>query len=154
MLVLGAVCSFLEPFGGHLSPEIDKVSEELTLRYPHEGPWVEPAVWVVRGPARRARDRDHQPPEEDRTGFVGCVDFYWSPSESGGRWYTSREPRGAIRSSRRAAQPRSLRGDPPPLVQFRKTQVIRILHVGKTGGTSFEPSLILAPSLCILPAPA
>ncbi len=40
MLVLGAVCSFLEPFFRHLSPKIDKVSEELTLRYPHEGPCV------------------------------------------------------------------------------------------------------------------
>ena len=40
MLVLGALCSFLEPFCGHSSPKIDKVSEELTLRYPHEGPWV------------------------------------------------------------------------------------------------------------------
>jgi len=28
--------SFLEPFCGHLSPKINKVSEELTLRYPHE----------------------------------------------------------------------------------------------------------------------
>jgi len=42
MLVLGALCSLLEPFCGHLSPKIDKVSEELTLRYPHEGPWVGP----------------------------------------------------------------------------------------------------------------
>ena len=41
MLVLGAVCSFLEPFCGHLSPKNDKVSEELTLRYPHEGPGVD-----------------------------------------------------------------------------------------------------------------
>ena len=42
--VLGAIGSFLEPFCGHLSPKIDKVSEELTLRYPHEGPWVEEQV--------------------------------------------------------------------------------------------------------------
>ena len=40
VFVLGAVCSFLEPFCGHLSPNIDKVSEELTLRYPHVEPWV------------------------------------------------------------------------------------------------------------------
>ena len=26
MLVLGAICSFLEPFCGHLSPKLDKVS--------------------------------------------------------------------------------------------------------------------------------
>ena len=32
----------LEPFGGHLSPKIDKVSEELTLRYPHKEPCVDP----------------------------------------------------------------------------------------------------------------
>ena len=38
--VLGAIGSFLEPFQGHLSPKIDKVSEKLTLRYPHEGPCV------------------------------------------------------------------------------------------------------------------
>jgi len=38
--VLGAVCSFLEPFCGHLSPNIDNVSEKLTLRYHHEGPLV------------------------------------------------------------------------------------------------------------------
>ena len=43
MLVLGALCSFLEPFCGHSSPKINKVSEELTLRYPHEGPWVVPS---------------------------------------------------------------------------------------------------------------
>ena len=39
--VLGAIGSFLEPFCGHLSPKIDKVSEKLTLRYPHEGPCVD-----------------------------------------------------------------------------------------------------------------
>ena len=39
-VVLGAIWSFLEPLFGHLSPKIDKVSEELTLRYPHEGPCV------------------------------------------------------------------------------------------------------------------
>ena len=38
--VLGAVDPFLEPFRGRLSPNIDNVSEKLTLRYPHEGPWV------------------------------------------------------------------------------------------------------------------
>jgi hypothetical protein len=47
MLVLGAVRSFLEPFCGHLLPKIDKVSEELTLRYPHEGPGVGPGKRVV-----------------------------------------------------------------------------------------------------------
>ena len=31
-------------FGGHLSPKIDKVSEELTLRYPHEEPCVDSAA--------------------------------------------------------------------------------------------------------------
>ena len=40
MPVLGALSPFLEPFCGHLSPKIDKVSEELTLRYHHEEPWV------------------------------------------------------------------------------------------------------------------
>ena len=40
IVVLGTMRSFLEPFSGHLSPTIDKVSEELTLRYPHEGPCV------------------------------------------------------------------------------------------------------------------
>ena len=39
-VVLGAIRSFLEPFCGHLSPKNDKVSEELTLRYPHEEPCV------------------------------------------------------------------------------------------------------------------
>jgi hypothetical protein len=38
--VLGAVDPFLEPFRGRSSPNIDNVSEKLTLRYPHEGPWV------------------------------------------------------------------------------------------------------------------
>jgi hypothetical protein len=41
-VVLGAIRSLLEPFCGHLSPKIDKVSEELTLRYPHEEPCVGP----------------------------------------------------------------------------------------------------------------
>ena len=53
VFVLGAISSFLEPFRGHLSPKIDKVPEELTLRYHHEEPWV-----VVRdatpGPELRA----------------------------------------------------------------------------------------------------
>ena len=40
VFVLGAISSFLELFRGHLSPKIDKVSEELTLRYHHEEPWV------------------------------------------------------------------------------------------------------------------
>ena len=38
-VVLGAIRSFLESFCGHLSPKIDKVSEELTLRS-HEEPCV------------------------------------------------------------------------------------------------------------------
>ena len=45
--VLGAVDPLLEPFRGRLSPNIDNVFEKLTLRYPHEGPWVvEQAVRV------------------------------------------------------------------------------------------------------------
>ena len=39
-VVLGAIVPFLEPFCGHLSSEIDKVSEALALRYSHEGPCV------------------------------------------------------------------------------------------------------------------
>ena len=39
--VLGAISSFLEPFCGYLSSKIDKVSQELTLRYHHEEPWVD-----------------------------------------------------------------------------------------------------------------
>ena len=38
--VLGAISPFVEPFRGRLSPNIYNVSEKLTLRYPHEGPWV------------------------------------------------------------------------------------------------------------------
>ena len=38
--VLGAVDPLLEPFPRHLSPNIDNLCEKLTLRYPHEGPWV------------------------------------------------------------------------------------------------------------------
>ena len=41
MPVLGALSPFLEPFCGHVSPKLDKVSEELTLRYHHEEPWVD-----------------------------------------------------------------------------------------------------------------
>ena len=40
MPVLGALSPFLEPFRGRLSPNVDNVSETMTLRYPHEGPWV------------------------------------------------------------------------------------------------------------------
>ena len=40
--VLGAISPFLEPYRGRLSPNIDNVSETLTLRYPHEGPLVDP----------------------------------------------------------------------------------------------------------------
>ena len=39
-VVLGTIVSFLEPFRGHVSPKFGKVSEKLTLRYPHEGPCV------------------------------------------------------------------------------------------------------------------
>ena len=42
--VLGAVDPLLEPFPGHLSPNIDNVSKTMTLRYPHEGPWVDRAA--------------------------------------------------------------------------------------------------------------
>ena len=38
--VLGAISPFLEPFRGRLLPNIDNASEKMTLRYPHEGPWV------------------------------------------------------------------------------------------------------------------
>ena len=34
MPVLGALSSFLEPFGGHLSPKLDKVSWKLTFEIP------------------------------------------------------------------------------------------------------------------------
>ena len=40
VFVFGAISSLLEPFRGHLSPKIDKVSEELTLKYHHEEPWL------------------------------------------------------------------------------------------------------------------
>ena len=50
VLVLGAISSFLEPFRGRLSPNIDKVPEESTLRYPHEGPWVDDASLGPRQP--------------------------------------------------------------------------------------------------------
>ena len=40
-VVLGAILSFFEPFCGHLSPKIDKVSLKLTFEYPHEGPCVD-----------------------------------------------------------------------------------------------------------------
>ena len=36
----------MEPFCGHLSPNIDKVSEELTLRYPHEEPCADGDVFA------------------------------------------------------------------------------------------------------------
>ena len=47
MPVLGALSPFLEPFCGHLSPKIDKVSEKLTLKYPHEGPCVDRLVGIL-----------------------------------------------------------------------------------------------------------
>ena len=37
LVVLGAIF-------GHLSPNIDKVSQKLTFEYPHEGPCVGPAL--------------------------------------------------------------------------------------------------------------
>ena len=46
--VLGAISPFLEPFRGRLSPNIDNVSEKLTLRYPHEAPWVAPVNFRVK----------------------------------------------------------------------------------------------------------
>ena len=49
VFVLGAISSFLEPFRGHLSPKIDKVCEELTLRYHHEEPWVVQGHEVLAG---------------------------------------------------------------------------------------------------------
>jgi len=54
--VLGAISPFLEPFLGRLSPNIDNVTEKLTLRYPHEGPWVE------RGRPRLAHLQSHSHP--------------------------------------------------------------------------------------------
>jgi hypothetical protein len=44
----------LEPFRGRLSPNIDNVSEKLTLRYLHEGPWVEPEYDDARRDGRLA----------------------------------------------------------------------------------------------------
>ena len=41
MLVLGALCSFLEPFCGHSSPKLDKLCTRLTFEIPHEEPCVE-----------------------------------------------------------------------------------------------------------------
>ena len=60
--VLGAISPFLEPFRGRLSLNIDNVSEKLTLRYPHEGPWVEtyPGLHLVRQHLRV--DRPPVPP--------------------------------------------------------------------------------------------
>ena len=54
MVALGTIRSLLEPFCGHLSPKIDKVSEELTLSYPHEGPRVVPPA-AAREHGQRAR---------------------------------------------------------------------------------------------------
>ena len=53
--VLGAISPFLEPFRGRLSPNIDNVFEKLTLRYPHEGPWV---ARLSAAEGRGTRDKD------------------------------------------------------------------------------------------------
>ena len=53
--VLGAISPFLEPFRGRLSPNIDNVSEKLTLRYPHEGPWVGRPVRHRHSPVERVK---------------------------------------------------------------------------------------------------
>ena len=37
MLILGAVCSFLEPFCGHLSPKVDKIFQKLLLNEVSKG---------------------------------------------------------------------------------------------------------------------
>jgi hypothetical protein len=56
VFVLGAISSFLEPFRGHLSPKIDKVSAELTLRYHHEEPRVGFVLAVLADGARAPDD--------------------------------------------------------------------------------------------------
>ena len=52
--------SFLEPLCGHLSPKIDKVSEKLTLRYPHEGSCVDLVLGVAVGARRQKVPRDRR----------------------------------------------------------------------------------------------
>ena len=74
--VLGAVDPFLEPFRGHLSPNIDNVSEKLTLRYPHEGPWVE-----LR---EQSLLRSHQPSEGEQITLFQDRDLYWRSLELAG----------------------------------------------------------------------
>ena len=56
-VVLGAIGSFLKAFCGHLLPKIDRVSEKLTLRYPHEGPCVEDLVILLAGAGVGSRFR-------------------------------------------------------------------------------------------------
>ena len=61
-VVIGAIRSFLGPVGGHLSPKIDKVSEELTWRYPHE----QPCVAHLCGVAEHERDGERREVREER----------------------------------------------------------------------------------------
>ena len=55
--VLRAISPFLEPFRGRLSPNIDNVSEKLTLRYPgpSEGPWVLFCLTIMLSPVAEPR---------------------------------------------------------------------------------------------------
>ena len=74
-LVLGAIASFLEPFRGHLSPNIDNVSQKLTLRYPHEEPWV---VSEMKSEHERGR---HRPLALTNSNFIqtSTLEEYDSP---------------------------------------------------------------------------
>ena len=58
MLVLGALGSFLEPFGGHSLPKLTTSLENLT--YPHEGPCVEPTGAVPEDTVGSERFREAQ----------------------------------------------------------------------------------------------
>ena len=81
MLVFGAVCSFLEPFGGHLSPKVDKYLKHLASlmslclderRHPRSGHHA--CVCVREREREREKERDGDRGESERGG------------EGGGHW--------------------------------------------------------------------
>ena len=74
--VLGAISPFLEPFRGRLSPNIDNVSEKMTLRYPHEGPWVvtNPSRFVPRFDSNRQGSVPQKPVIRQQSPRVGRLE--------------------------------------------------------------------------------
>ena len=138
MLVLGALCSFLEPFCGYSSPKIDKVSWKLTFEIPPqrasggEAP-VKTPITPQSGDLNSQTQTLHPDPEPGSL-HPNLTTLHPAPNLKTNETFTRPNTDQLLRVKRRA---RALQGclaqgaaPPPRTLQYAYHYALRVLGVG------------------------